>query len=39
MSGEISRDDRVTNELGTGTLRQAVGMLTPEDFQPVVDTE
>ena len=37
--GGISRDSRVTSELGTGSLRQAVGILTPEDFQPVVDTE
>ena len=34
--GGISRDGR---ELGTGSLRQAVGTLTPEDFRPVVDSE
>ena len=35
----ISRDGRVTNELGSGSLRQAVGILTPEDFRHVVDSE
>ena len=37
--GVISRDGRVINELGSGSLRQAVGILTPEDFRLVVDTE
>ena len=37
--GGITRDNRVTTELGTGSLRQAVGILTPKDFRPVVDTE
>ena len=37
--GGISRDDRVSTELGTSSLRQAVGILTPKDFRPVVDTE
>ena len=37
--GEIARDDRVSTEFGTGFLRQAVGILTPKDFRPVVDTE
>ena len=37
--GGISRDGRVTFELGSGPLRQAVGILTPEDFRSVVDTE
>ena len=37
--GEISRDGRVTTELGTGSLRQAVGIFPPEDFRTVVDTE
>ena len=37
--GGITRDNRVTNELGTSSLRQAVGILTPKDFRPVVDTE
>ena len=35
--GGISRDGRVTNELGS--LRQAIGILTSEDFRPVVDSE
>ena len=35
----ISRSSRVTLELCTGSLRQAVGILTPKDFRPVVDTE
>ena len=37
--GRISRDGRVTPELGTGSLHQAVGILTPEDFRSVVDSE
>ena len=37
--GGISKDGRVTTELGFGSLRQAVGILTPEDFRTVVDTE
>ena len=37
--GGVSRDGRVNTELGTGSLRQAVGILTPEDFRPIVDTE
>ena len=37
--GGITRDDRVSTELGTGSLRQAVDILTPKDFRPVVDTE
>ena len=31
--GGVLRDGGVTTELGTGSLRQAVGILTPEDFQ------
>ena len=30
--GGVSRDGRVATELGTGSLRQAVGILTPEVF-------
>ena len=37
--GGITRDNRVTTELGTGSLRQAFCILTPKDFRPVVDTE
>ena len=37
--GGITRDNRVTTELGTGSLRQAVGILTPKDFRSVVDSE
>ena len=37
--GGITRDDRVSTELGTGSLRQTVGILTPKDFRPVIDTE
>ena len=37
--GGISRDGRVTTEFGTDSLRQAVGILTPEDFRLVVDRE
>ena len=36
--GGITRDDRVTTELGTGSLRQAVGILTLKDFRPIVAT-
>ena len=35
--GGITRDDRVSTELGNGSLRQAV--LTLKDFRPVVDDE
>ena len=37
--GGISRDGRVSTELGTGSLHQVIGILTPEDFRPVVDSE
>ena len=37
--GRITRDNRVRTELGTGSLRQAVGILTPKFFRPVVDDE
>ena len=37
--GGITRDNWVTTELGTGSLCQAVGIFTPKDFRPVVDTE
>ena len=37
--GGISRDGRVITEVGTGSLRPAVGILTPEDFRSVVDSE
>ena len=37
--GGVSRDGRVNIELGTGSLRQAVGILSPGDFWPIVDTE
>ena len=37
--GGITRDNRVTTELGTGSLRQAVGILTPKDFRPIVASE
>ena len=37
--GRISRDGRVTSELGTSSLHQVIGILTPEDFRPVVDSE
>ena len=37
--GGVSRDSRVTTELDTGSLRQAVGILIPRDFRPIVDTE
>ena len=35
--GGITRDDRVSTELGTGSRRHDVGILTPKDFRPVVD--
>ena len=37
--GGITRDNRVSTELGTGSLRQAVGILTPKDFRPIVTNE
>ena len=37
--GGVSRDGRVTTELGTGSLGQAVGISTPEDFRAIVETE
>ena len=37
--GGITRDDRVSTELGTGSLRQAVGILNPKDFRPIVASE
>ena len=37
--GGITRDDRVSTEHGTCSLRQAVGILTPNDVRPIVDTE
>ena len=37
--GGVSRDGLANTELGTGSLRQAVGILTPEDFRPIVNTD
>ena len=37
--GGVSRDGRVNTELGTGSLKQAVGILAPENFRPIVNTE
>ena len=37
--GGVSRKCRMTTELGTGSLRQAVGILTPGDFRPIFDTD
>ena len=37
--GGISRGSRVPSELCTGSLCQAVGILTPKDFLPVVSSE
>ena len=37
--GGIARTGQVTSELGTGSLGQTVGILTPADFRPVVDTK
>ena len=35
----LSSDARVTIELGTGSLRHAIGIFTPNNFQTIVDTE
>ena len=35
----LSKDRRVATELSIGSLRHAVGVLTPEDFHAVVDSE
>ena len=37
--GGVSRKCRMTTELGSGSLGQAVGILTSGDFWPVVDTD
>ena len=37
--GGLSRDGRVTNNLRTASLVYAVGILTPEDIETVIDTE
>ena len=37
--GGVSRDGQVTTELGTGSLRHTVDILTPEDFWTIVDRE
>ena len=35
----ISKDSRVINQHSSVSLHQAIGILNPEDFWPVVDTE
>ena len=37
--GDVFRDGRVITELRTGSLRHAVGILTPENFCPGVESE
>ena len=37
--GGLSRDGQVTNELGTGSLKHAVSVLTSKDFRAVVNSE
>ena len=37
--GGVSRDSRANTELGTGSLRQAIGILTPEDIRPIISTD
>ena len=37
--GGMSRDGRVTTELSTGSLRHAVGILTPNDFWNITNSE
>ena len=37
--GRISREGLVSTELGNDSLRQTIGILTPNDFRPVVDSE
>ena len=37
--GGVSRKCWMTTELGTGSLRQAVGIFTTGDFRPIVDTD
>ena len=36
---ELSRDGRVTSELGTGSLRHAVGILTSKDLRTIINSE
>ena len=35
----VSRNSRVSTQHGTSSLKHGVGILTPEDFQAVVDSE
>ena len=37
--GGVARTDTVTKELGIDSLGQAVGILTREDFLPMLDTD
>ena len=37
--GGVSRNCRMTTKLGSGSLRQAVGILNPGDFRPIVDID
>ena len=37
--GGVSRDGRANTELGTSSLRQAIGILNPEDFRPIISTD
>ena len=35
----LSKNGQITNELGNSSLKQAVSILTPEDFRALVDIE
>ena len=37
--GGVSRNGRANTELATGSLRQAVGILTREDFRHMISTD
>ena len=37
--GGIAEDGIVSTELGQGSLGHAVGILTQQDFRPVIDTD
>ena len=37
--GVVSCDGQMTTELGTGSLRQTIGLLSLKNFQSMVDTD
>ena len=37
--GKLTRDGRVTTELGTGSLQHTIGILTLKDFETIVNIQ